>query len=109
MGNITHRIAHAASAIAVMVAIVTSGFLFQGGDARAADASRGQLLYENHCMVCHTSVVHVREHRKASSREDIEAWIRRWQKELALSWAPREIADVAEFLNQRYYQLEKDS
>jgi len=77
--------------------------------AEGDTVQRGQLLYENHCMVCHTSVVHVREQRKASSREEIQAWIRRWQKELALNWEPGEIDDVAEFLNQRYYQLEKDS
>lgn len=106
MGKITPRIASAAS---LLSAVVAFGLLFSGGDSMAADASRGQLLYENHCMVCHTSVVHVRENRKANSREEIQAWIRRWQKELALNWEPGEIDDVAEFLNQRFYQLEKDS
>ena len=106
IGKITPRFAFAAS---LPSAVAAFGLLFSGGDSMAADATRGQLLYENHCMVCHTSVVHVREQRKASSREDIQAWIRRWQKELALNWEPGEIDDVAEFLNQRYYQLEKDS
>ena len=106
MGKITPRIAFVASLLGAVAAL---GLLFSGGDSMAADAIRGQLLYENHCMVCHTSVVHVREQRKASSREEIQAWIFRWQKELALNWEPGEIDDVAEFLNQRYYQLEKDS
>ncbi len=109
MGNSTQRSALASAVLATTATIVMLGLTFTGGDSWAADASRGQLLYENHCMVCHTSVVHVREHRKASSREEIQTWIRRWQKELALNWEPGEIDDVAEFLNQRYYRLQKES
>lgn len=85
------------------------GLLLSGERSLAADANRGQLLYENHCMVCHTSIVHVRERRKANSREEIEAWIVRWQTELGLNWDSGEVDDVAEFLNQRFYRLESDS
>lgn len=79
------------------------------GDARAADPERGRLLYENHCTVCHTSVVHVRERRKAASRENIRSWIRRWQRQLDLQWGTVEVDDVTEFLNDRYYRLKSES
>lgn len=83
--------------------------LVWAGDARAGDAERGRLLYENHCTVCHTSVVHIRDERKATSREEIRDWIERWQNELGLQWTSGEVEDVMEYLNERYYRLEVDS
>jgi len=97
------------STAALLAILVSTALAFTGGDARAADAERGRLLYENHCKVCHTSVVHVREERKAATREEIQAWIRRWQKELGLQWGTAEVDDVTEYLNDRYYRLESDS
>ena len=78
-------------------------------DESRADSERGRLLYENHCMVCHESVVHVREDRKAASREDLQAWIRRWERQLELKWDSSEIEDVTEFLNDRYYGFKSES
>ena len=89
--------------------LAATALLFAGASTRAADAERGRLLYENHCTVCHTSVVHLREQRKATSREEIQAWIRRWQKELNLQWGTVEVDDVTEYLNDRYYRLESPS
>ena len=77
--------------------------------ASASDPARGQLLYENHCRECHTSVVHVREKRKARSEDDIEAWVRRWRKQLGLTWDEGEIDDVVEYLNERYYGFDDES
>ena len=94
---------------ATIAAAAVLALLFAAGDSRAADSQRGRLLYENHCTVCHTSVVHVRERRKADSRADIQSWILRWQKELGLQWGSVEIDDVTEFLNERYYRLKSES
>jgi cytochrome c5 len=93
----------------VITTVVAATLLFAASDTSAADAERGRLLYENHCTVCHTSVVHVREQRQAASREDIQSWIRRWQKELDLQWGTVEVDDVTEFLNDRYYRLNSES
>lgn len=90
----------------VFAVLMATTLLFAGGNTRAADAERGRLLYENHCTVCHTSVVHLRERRKATSREEIQTWVRRWQKELNLQWGTAEVDDVTEYLNDRYYRLE---
>ena len=57
--------------------LLVASLLFAGGNTRAADAERDRLLYENHCTICHTSVVHVRAGRKATSREEIQTWIQR--------------------------------
>lgn len=96
-------------AATVIATAVAAPLLLAAGDTSTADAERGRLLYENHCTVCHTSVVHVREQRKAASREEIQSWIRRWQKELGLQWGTMEVDDVTEFLNKRYYRLESES
>ena len=68
-------------------------------------ASRGKLLYENHCMVCHTSVVHVREKRQADSISEIYSWVSRWSTERKLEWQRTEIEAVVEYLNSRYYKF----
>ena len=71
--------------------------------------SRGQLLYENHCQVCHTSIVHVRETRRARSLKDLEYWVRRWSGELKLQWSADDINDVVDYLNLRFYKIEAPS
>lgn len=70
-----------------------------------ATGSRGQMLYENHCQVCHTSVVHVREMRRVHSINDLEHWVKRWADTLKLSWGKEEINDVVYYLNQQYYKM----
>ena len=73
--------------------------------AMPAPGSRGQMLYENHCQECHTSIVHVQERRRARSMNDLEHWVRRWASELKLHWRADEISDVVDYLNQRYYKF----
>jgi len=89
--------------------VLACTLLLWAGESQAGDAGRGQLLYENHCTVCHTSVVHIREQRKADSREEVRTWVSRWQTELGLHWTSTEIDDVVEYLNDRYYKLESAS
>jgi mono/diheme cytochrome c family protein len=66
---------------------------------------RGQLLYENHCQACHTSVVHVREKRRAKTYAELRAWVVRWGNELKVKWENGEADEIAEYLNRRYYQF----
>ncbi|MDX2464254.1 MAG: hypothetical protein QNK31_07060 [Porticoccus sp.] len=74
----------------------------------APTGSRGQLLYENHCIVCHDSRVHIREKRKSRSVTDIAKWVLRWSQHLKLDWNRAEINQVTEYLNQRFYELPDD-
>lgn len=69
------------------------------------DSSRGQLLYENHCITCHDSRAHIRDKRKSRSVADIEKWVFRWAQHLNLEWDRVEINDVIDYLNQRFYQF----
>jgi mono/diheme cytochrome c family protein len=75
--------------------------------AAAADAGRGALLYENHCTVCHTSVVHLRENRIAQSPADVRAQVLRWSTHLNLDWGDEEVSDVVEYLSDSYYRFKQ--
>jgi len=87
----------------VMVMLIMVGVL--APPAGAASSERGQLLYENHCMGCHESVVHVRERRSAKTLAELRGEIARWAEELKLEWRADEIDDVRDYLNSRYYLL----
>ena len=52
---------------------------------------RGEMLYTNHCLSCHESIVHIREKRSAKNLE------------LDLKWSSHEVEDVVLYLNLRYY------
>ncbi len=71
----------------------------------SAGVERGRLLYENHCMSCHTSTVHIRDQRKSKTPAEMRAWILRWSGELKLNWSEDELADVYQYLNNRYYKF----
>ena len=70
-----------------------------------ADVERGRLLYENHCTSCHISTLHVREQRKSKTPAEMRAWIVRWSGEMKLNWREDELADVYQYLNNRYYKF----
>jgi cytochrome c5 len=75
----------------------------EGEDLANEPASRGKLLYENHCHSCHESMVHIRGAHKAKTYEDIQYWVGRWTQELKVKWSAEEIDDVVQYLNQTYY------
>jgi len=72
-------------------------------DSQLAPSSRGELLYLNHCLVCHESNVHIREKHNAKNINAIRGEVTRWMNELQLKWLPRDIEDVVDYLNSRYY------
>lgn len=71
--------------------------------ARGADAERGQVLYEARCTLCHSTSVHLRETRKATSFEGVRTQVARWNTELGGAWSADEINDVTVYLNNHYY------
>jgi len=68
--------------------------------------SRGQLLYENHCMVCHESVVHIRTRQQARSLPALRAQVQHWVTYMQLRWGKEEIEEVVGHLNSQYYKFE---
>jgi len=73
--------------------------------AQGADAGRGRALYENHCVVCHTSKVHRREPRMAANNEQLYKIVDNWQAERQLRWSREEIDDVVSYLSFTQYNF----
>jgi len=67
--------------------------------------SHGQLLYEIHCVACHTKQVHWRDHRLATDWEGLAKQVRRWQANSGLHWNDDEIDEVARYLNRTIYRF----
>ena len=67
--------------------------------------SRGQLLYGNHCVACHTTQMHWRDKKLVTDWPSLKVQVRRWQGTAQLNWSEEDIDDVARFLNDTYYRL----
>jgi len=71
----------------------------------ADERSRGQLLYETHCIACHTKQIHWRDRRLATDGPSLVAQIERWQRNTGLGWSREEVDDVARYLNRSIYKF----
>jgi hypothetical protein len=69
------------------------------------DVERGRLLYENHCLGCHESVVHVREQRRVRSAPALRAEVTARAQAARLHWTAEDVDDVVRYLDRRYYRL----
>jgi mono/diheme cytochrome c family protein len=68
-------------------------------------ATRGQLLYETHCIACHTTQMHWRDGRIVSDWAGLLVQVRRWQATAKLNWRDEDIEAVARHLNDTVYKL----
>lgn len=73
--------------------------------AQAAGPSRGQLLYDTHCVQCHTSQVHWRDQRLARDWPTLKAQVRRWETTVALQWSDDDVDAVTRYLNDTIYHF----
>jgi mono/diheme cytochrome c family protein len=67
-------------------------------------ATRGALLYENHCGACHSEQMHWRDKRLARDWNTLRAFVRLWQGEARLGWSEEDIDAVARHLNDTIYR-----
>jgi mono/diheme cytochrome c family protein len=67
------------------------------------DVPRGELLYSTHCIACHSTQIHWRGKKLAKDWVGLNAQVRRWQGVAGLKWSDGDIAEVARYLNTRYY------
>jgi mono/diheme cytochrome c family protein len=87
------------------VALLLAALPLHAQSPGAAAPSRGQLLYETHCIACHTTQVHWREQRLASDYPSLVAQVVRWQGNTGLGWTREEILAVAHYLDATFYHL----
>ena len=87
---------------------IVAGFVLSAPTAAAdlPDPERGRGLYENHCVVCHTSKVHRRYPPSAIDREALRTIVKVWVEEQNLRWSESDIRDVVEYLNRTYYRYD---
>lgn len=74
-------------------------------EAGAADPQRGELLYNTHCIACHTAKMHWRDQRLATDWDSLIVQVRRWQATILLNWDDDDIASAASYLNSLYYRF----
>lgn len=67
--------------------------------------SRGDLLYDTHCVACHTRKIHWRDRKVATDWESLLSQVDRWQRNGNLGWSGEEIEDVARYLNKTIYRF----
>ena len=90
---------------AAVCALTAALFFGTQAAAQIPDAARGRILYENHCVACHTAAVHSRPNRIAITREDIREIVDHWRRQQSLRWSAQDTEDVVEFLGRTRYHL----
>ena len=66
--------------------------------------TRGSLLYETHCITCHTTQIHWRNDRLAYDWDSLKVQVRRWQDNAGLQWSESDITEVSRYLNETIYR-----
>ena len=85
----------------VVALLATGGLLCTAVMAQ----NRGQLLYETHCIACHSAQMHWRDKRLAQDWGSLRGEVQRWQANAALNWTEEDVTDVSRYLNQHYYRF----
>ncbi|TWO72707.1 cytochrome C [Caenimonas sedimenti] len=67
--------------------------------------TRGELLYNNHCIECHSTQMHWRERRQARDWTTLLGQVQRWQATAGLQWSDADVAEVARHLNSTIYRF----
>ncbi|WP_199236551.1 cytochrome C [Ramlibacter sp. WS9] len=75
----------------------------------ATSPTRGELLYNNHCIECHTTQMHWRERRQARDWPSLRAQVERWQAAAGLQWSEADITEVARHLDNTIYRFTPDT
>jgi hypothetical protein len=71
----------------------------------APSASRGELLYNTHCISCHSTEIHWRDQKLATDWAGLVRQVRRWAGNTGLAWSEEEVVDVARYLNATIYRF----
>ncbi len=81
------------------------GIAAHAWSAEMPNLARGRLLYENHCVVCHTPKVHRRVPQLPIDLKELRQIVSAWAKGQQLDWSESDITDVVEYLDSTYYRF----
>lgn len=74
--------------------------------ALAEDAPSGEKLVSANCVACHGSSVYTRDDRRVSSRDGLDAQVRRCEANLNdVQWFDDQHDAVVNYLNDSYYHF----
>ncbi|HEY0848097.1 MAG TPA: hypothetical protein VGE12_22210, partial [Noviherbaspirillum sp.] len=73
--------------------------------ATSARLERGELLYNTHCLACHTEQRHWREQRLVTDLDSLALQVRRWQAVARARWSDEDIEAVVRYLNDAFYHF----
>lgn len=85
------------------VLAICFGNIAVAGAQTIPEPQRGELLYSNHCIACHSTQIHWRDKKLAKDYQSLLAEIGRWQKLGGLGWNDEDISVVARYLNTLHY------
>ena len=85
-----------------------AALLLACASAGAQDISRGQLLYETHCIMCHREGLHERKDSKVATYTDLRYQVERWTRQAGRVFSAAEREDLIEFLDATHYRLDRN-
>ena len=87
--------------------MIACALLLFGGavNAQPTEPSRGQTLYELHCIGCHGTQMHWRDRRQATDWPSLVGQVRLWQANALLNWSNDDVDAVARYLNATIYRF----
>ena len=91
--------------VAPAIWLAAASWSATSGNALGADAERGRLLYETHCIECHDTRVHKRDSKIATNYDEIRAQVLRWQSNIFLRWSTSDIDAVTTYLARAVYKV----
>ena len=74
-------------------------------DALGAEAERGRMLHDTHCISCHDTRVYKRDSKFATNYEEIRTQVVRWESNVSLNWSEGDIDAVTTYLARTFYMV----
>lgn len=89
-------------AAGILAALVAAS---AAGAAELPSTDRGRMLYENHCVACHTPDIHRRPGRIPLNAAELREIVNGWQQQQKLRWSEQDVEDVVQFLRETRYRF----
>lgn len=86
-----------------VVLAICFGNIAAAGAQTIPEPQRGELLYSNHCIACHSTQIHWRDKKLVKDYQSLLSEVGRWQKLGGLGWNDEDISVVARYLNTLHY------